>query len=114
MGNVLARISASKIVKGAVVATLSAAAVLLVAPVSNASYEPSFNYGCRGYWYSTSGHGYCNGATNYPSYGYFTNYDCNLELDEQHYDKLSRDYVGKYDTYECTFKINKTHVSPSV
>lgn len=112
MESVRARISASKIAKGAFVAGLSAVAVLLVAPVSNASYEPSFNLGCRGYWYSTSGHGYCNGATNYPSYGYLTTYDCNVEIDTQHYDTLSRDYVGKYDTHECTFKINKTHVSP--
>ncbi|MFF0450835.1 hypothetical protein ACFYT4_31395 [Streptomyces sp. NPDC004609] len=85
-----------------------------MAPVSSASNEKNWNEGCRGYWYSTSGHGYCYDATNFPSYGYWTTYDCNAEIDTQNYDKLYRGYVGKYDTHECTFKINKTHVGLGV
>ncbi|WP_345701688.1 hypothetical protein [Kitasatospora terrestris] len=79
--------------------------------MSSASNESSWSYGCRGYWYSTSGHGYCYDATNYPGYGYYTSYDCSYEIDTQHYDRLSSDYEGKYDTYECTFSISGTHVS---
>lgn len=72
--------------------------------------EASWDEGCRGYWYSTAGHGYCQDATDYPSYGYYSIYDCNNEIDTQHYDTLYQGYVGKFDTHECTFKINKTDV----
>lgn len=104
------RITVSKVAKGAVVAALAAAALGLTAPVSNASNEASWDEGCRGYWYSTAGHGYCQDATDYPSYGYWSIYDCNNEIDTQHYDTLYQGYVGKFDTHECTFKINKTDV----
>ncbi|MFF3129862.1 hypothetical protein ACFVRD_48720 [Streptomyces sp. NPDC057908] len=106
----VSRIAGSKVAKGAVVGALAAAAIGLTAPISSASNEASYTQGCRGYWYTTSGHGYCSSASNYPGYGYYTNYDCNVEIDTQHYDKLYKGYVGKYDTYECTFKINKTVV----
>ncbi|MFJ2788432.1 MULTISPECIES: hypothetical protein [unclassified Streptomyces] len=110
MGSFVTRIKGTKAVKASVVAAMAAAAVSLTAPMSSASNEATWHDGCRGYWYSTSGHGYCYDATGFPSYGYFTNYDCNYETDEQHYDKLYSGYVGKYDTYECTFKINSTKV----
>lgn len=113
VGFIAARMSKSKVAKGAFITALAAAAIGLTAPLSSASNESTWHDGCRGYWYTTSGHGYCSNATNGPSYGYWTNYDCNAEIDEQHHDNLSRGYTGKYDTYECTFKINKTTVSPS-
>lgn len=106
-----ARVSGSKMVKGLVVTAFAAAAIGIAAPISSASNEASWNEGCRGYWYTTSGHGYCNDATNYPSYGYYTNYDCNNEIDEQIYKSVYDGFVGKLSTYECTFKLNKTHVS---
>lgn len=111
MGSLTARITSAKVAKGVVVGALAAAAIGLTAPVSSASNEASWTAGCRGYWYSTSGHGYCSNATNFPSYGYYTAYDCNTELDTQNYDKLYQGYVGKYDTHECTFKINGTRVT---
>ncbi|UQI49727.1 hypothetical protein M1P56_34995 (plasmid) [Streptomyces sp. HU2014] len=110
MGSLAMHISGLKAAKGVVIGALAAAAIGLTAPVSSASNESSWTEGCRGYWYSTSGHGYCSSATNFPSYGYLTTYDCNAELDTQNYDKLYQGYVGKYDTHECTFKINGTHV----
>ncbi|MFF8604185.1 hypothetical protein ACF065_34580 [Streptomyces sp. NPDC015232] len=110
MSSFISRIAGTKAAKGAVVAAMAAAAIGLTAPMSSASNEDSWHEGCRGYWYTTSGHGYCYNATGWPSYGYFTNYDCNYEIDTQHHDYLFAGYVGKYDTYECTFKINKTTV----
>ncbi|MFI6639256.1 hypothetical protein [Streptomyces sp. NPDC050504] len=104
------RIAGSKIVKGAVVSGLAAVAIGLAAPLSNASHEASWDEGCRGYWYSTSGHGYCYDASDFPDFGYYTGYDCNAQIDTQHYDKLYSGYIGKFDTYECRFKINKTDV----
>lgn len=114
MNSLASRTSGAKLTKGVVVGALAAAAIGLAAPVSSASAETTWHSGCRGYWYSTSGHGYCSNATNYPSYGYWTNYYCDFEIDEQHYDKLHGGYVGKYDTYECTFNITKTRVWESV
>jgi hypothetical protein len=110
MSFIASRIAGSKVAKGAVVAALAAAAIGFTAPMSSASNEASWDEGCRGYWYSTSGHGYCYDATSFPSYGYWTGYDCNAEIDTQNYDKLYDGYVGKFDTHECTFKINKTDV----
>ncbi|SFX89275.1 hypothetical protein OH786_14600 [Streptomyces atratus] len=110
MISLASRISGSKAAKGVAVGALAAAAIGLTAPVSSASNEASWFKGCRGYWYSTSGHGYCSNATNYPNYGYLTSYDCNVEIDTQNYDRLYKGYVGKYDTHECTFEINKTPV----
>ncbi|WP_405543808.1 hypothetical protein OG590_13170 [Streptomyces goshikiensis] len=114
MNSLASRIASSKIAKGVVIGALSAAAIGLTAPISSASNESSWQQGCRGYWYSTSGHGYCSSASNYPSFSYWTQYDCNAEIDTEHHDKLYSGYVGKYDTHECTFKINKTHVTYSV
>ncbi|WP_329068944.1 hypothetical protein [Streptomyces sp. NBC_01429] len=110
MSSFATRIRNSKAAKGAVIAALATAAIGLTAPTSSASYESTWQEGCRGYWYSTSGHGYCQNATGYPSYGYFATYDCNVEIDTQRYKKLSAGYVGKFDSHECTFKINKTRV----
>ncbi|MEE4492041.1 hypothetical protein [Streptomyces sp. BE230] len=90
---------------------MAVAVIGLTAPLSNATAESSWSYGCRGYWYSTSGHGYCSSATNYPAWDYDTWYDCNNELDEWQYKVLARGYTGKFTSYECTFKINKTHVA---
>ncbi|MBD0709071.1 hypothetical protein BU197_11890 [Streptomyces sp. CBMA291] len=89
---------------------MAVAAIGLTAPLSSAYNESTWQAGCRGYWYSTSGHGYCYDADTSRYKGWFTNYDCNYELDTQHYTKLSNGYVGKYDSYECTFKINSTKV----
>lgn len=114
MNSIASRIAGSKVAKGVVVGALAAAAIGLTAPMASASYESTWQQGCRGYWYSTSGHGYCSSASNYPSYTYITQYDCNVELDTEHWDHLSNGYVGKFDTHECTFKINKTHVTYAI
>ncbi|GAA1935274.1 hypothetical protein GCM10009837_71420 [Streptomyces durmitorensis] len=58
---------ATKAAKGAVVAALAATAIGLTAPMSSASNESSWDAGCRGYWYSTAGHGYCNDANTWLS-----------------------------------------------
>ncbi|MGW8726317.1 hypothetical protein ACWGNF_09890 [Streptomyces sp. NPDC055808] len=108
--NSLVTLLKGKAAKGAVVATMAVAAIGLAAPTSSASNEASWNAGCRGYWYSTSGHGYCYNADTYISTGWYTDYDCSAEIDTQHLSRLYRGYEGKYDTYECTFSINKTHV----
>lgn len=110
MRSLASRIAGSKVAKGVVVGALAAAAIGLTAPISSASYESTWQAGCRGYWYSTSGHGYCSSATNWPSYSYTTNYDCNVEIDTEHWDSLRDGYAGKFDTHECTFKINGTRV----
>ncbi|MGW7276329.1 hypothetical protein ACWGH5_38235 [Streptomyces sp. NPDC054864] len=110
MNSFVTRIMGTKAAKGAVVGALAATAIVLTAPLSSASNESSWDDGCRGYWYSTAGHGYCNKANTWYSDGWFTDYNCNNEVDEQHYDTLRNGYRGKYDTYECTFKINKTDV----
>ncbi|MER7536023.1 hypothetical protein ABTX77_14715 [Streptomyces sp. NPDC097704] len=103
----------TKAAKGAVVAALSVAAVGLVAPTSSAYNEATWYGGCRGYWYTTSGHGYCYSADSpSASPGLFRiAYDCNYELDEVRFKTLKYGYVGKFDSYECTFKINRTSVS---
>lgn len=110
MSSLVRRVMATKAAKSVVVAALAAAAVGLVAPISSASNETTWQAGCRGYWYSTSGHGYCYDANTFYSSTWYTDYDCNNEIDKQHADVLGDGYVGKYDTYECTFKLNKTHV----
>lgn len=102
----------TKTAKGATVAALSVAAIGLAAPASSAYNEATWYGGCRGYWYTTSGHGYCYNA-NSPSAspGLFKiTYDCNYELDEVRFKNVSKGFVGTFDSYECTFKINSTTV----
>ncbi|MEV7240094.1 hypothetical protein ACWDXT_16840 [Streptomyces sp. NPDC003236] len=78
-------------------------------PAASASAESHWTYGCRGYWYHTSGHGYCDHSYS-PNDGYLVSYDCNNELDHQAMPHVRYGFVGKISTYECTFKINKTRV----
>lgn len=104
------RIATTKAAKGAVVAALAATAIGLTAPISSASNERSWTDGCRGYWYSTAGHGYCKKANTWYSDGWYTGYNCSSEIDTQHYDTLRNGYRGKYDTHECTFSITSTDV----
>lgn len=92
------------------VAALALAVIGLAAPTSSASNESTWQMGCRGYWYSTSGHGYCSDANTFISSTWYTNYDCSAAIDTQHHDRLSNGYTGKYDTYECMYSINKTQV----
>ncbi|MEU1896240.1 hypothetical protein [Streptomyces pristinaespiralis] len=101
----------SKVGKLGVVAMLSAAAIAVSAPTSSASYQKDWVDGCRGYWYSTSGHGYCYDAQRGSAEGYDTNYACDYETDTWHYDSLYFGYEGKYDTHDCTFNITGTRVS---
>lgn len=109
MNSLTSRITGSKAAKGVIVGAMAAMAIGLAAPMSSASNESSWDYGCRGYWYSTSGHGYCSKATM-TMHPYKTHYDCNVEIDTTHLDSLPYGYKGKFDTHECTFKINKTNV----
>ncbi|MFI0963294.1 hypothetical protein ACH4S8_18090 [Streptomyces sp. NPDC021080] len=92
------------------IAALTVTAVGLVAPMASASNESSWTYGCRGYWYSTSGHGYCSHSYS-PNDSYVVTYDCNNELDHQSFPNVRYNTTGKISTYECTFKINKTRVT---
>ncbi|GGT47876.1 hypothetical protein [Streptomyces purpureus] len=102
----------TKTAKGAVVAASSAAAIGLAAPTSSAANEDSWYGGCRGYWYTTAGHGYCyNAKSPSASPGLFMiTYDCNYEVDEQRFKTVKDGFMGKFDSYECTFKINRTTV----
>ncbi|MFD7575390.1 hypothetical protein ACFQ71_28245 [Streptomyces sp. NPDC056534] len=103
----------AKVAKGVAVAALSVAAIGLAAPTSNAQNEANWYGGCRGYWYTTSGHGYCYDAHSpSASPGLFKiTYDCNYELDEVRFKNVKNGFVGKFDSYECTFKINSTRVN---
>lgn len=96
--------------KAITIATLSLTALGIAVPSASASYESSWTKGCRGYWYSTSGHGYCSDVT---TGGWFnTHYDCSAaEGDYNTSDYLSYGYTGKYHQYECIFSINKTKVT---
>ncbi|MFC4517323.1 hypothetical protein [Streptomyces ehimensis] len=105
MGSLATRIASAKVAKNALADARTAAAIGPTASISNASNEASRDASCRGHWYSAPGQDYCANITNFPSYGYYTIYNCNTELDTQNYDKL---YQG--DTHECTFKINGTRV----
>ncbi|MDO0930132.1 hypothetical protein QQY24_34295 [Streptomyces sp. TG1A-8] len=99
-----------KMAKVAVVTALAAGVVGLTAPMASASYESTWHHGCRGYWYSTSGHAYCDGSTS-TSGIYQVWYDCDVETDGYGQEDLPVGYVGKWSTYECTFKINGTRVA---
>ncbi|MFJ3940819.1 hypothetical protein [Streptomyces parvus] len=105
----MSRITGSRVAKGAVVGVMAAAAISLAAPLSSASAQSEWTHGCRGYWYSTSGHGYCSKAT-WSSGKYQITYDCNNEIDTQRTKRLAYGYKGKFDSEECTFKINYTDV----
>ncbi|MGY3685084.1 hypothetical protein ACVWXU_008707 [Streptomyces sp. TE33382] len=41
---------------------------------------------------------------------YKTKYNCNNEIDTTNIDWLKSGFSGKFDTHECTFKINNTDV----
>ncbi|WP_406142073.1 hypothetical protein [Streptomyces sp. NBC_01089] len=103
------RIIATKAAKVGCVAALAAVSIGLTVPTASASNESSWSAGCRGYWYSTAGDGYCKDATAAPD-GYWADYDCSAEVDTQNYKVVPFGFVGKFNTHECTFKINKTHV----
>ncbi|MFF8619317.1 hypothetical protein [Streptomyces sp. NPDC015350] len=89
---------------------MTATAIGLAAPISSASAESSWDRGCRGYWYTTSGHGYCSNA-QWVIEIFEVAYDCNVEIDTEHRKTVKLGYTGKFDTHECTFKINGTDVS---
>lgn len=113
MNAIMSRITGSRATKGAVVGVMAAAAISLAAPLSSASAQSEWTYGCRGYWYTTSGHGYCSKSlqgTPSTSGKYQVTYDCNNEIDTQRTKKLPWHYKGKFDSHECTFKINYTRV----
>lgn len=111
MSSKLKQIVGSRVGKASAVAALSVAAIGLAAPTSSATAEANWTAGCRGYWYSTSGHAYCSNAQrSTASLGYDIIYDCNVELDEWDHANPGYGYTGKISTYECTFKINSTRV----
>lgn len=109
MNSLTSRIAGSKIAKGVTVGAMAAAAIGLAAPLSSAAHESSWDYGCRGYWYTTSGHGHCSSATM-TMHSYKARYDCNAEIDTTNHRKLAYGFSGKFDSHECTFKINGTDV----
>ncbi|MGW2262266.1 hypothetical protein ACWCXE_31365 [Streptomyces sp. NPDC001780] len=95
--------------KAVAVAALSAAAIGLTAPVSSAANEDNWTYGCRGYWYDTSGHGYCKGAEK--GGWYRAHYACTAEGDSYQSKQPGRDFVGKFSKFECIFNISRTTVT---
>ncbi|WP_172385600.1 hypothetical protein [Streptomyces sp. MNP-20] len=101
------RIGTGRAVKGSVVAALAAAAVGVSAQSAFASAEDHWTGGCRGYWYSTSGHAYCKSASGGT---YDALYDCKAEVDGFGSKYLSYRYKGKWHSHECTFHIRKTKV----
>jgi hypothetical protein len=96
--------------KIAVIGALSATAVGLTAPMANAANEDTWHRGCRGYWYTTSGHAYCKGSTS-TSGTYQVWYNCDFEDDGYGQRDLPLGYVGKWHSYECVFKILGTRVA---
>lgn len=114
MNEIMSRITGSRVTKGAVVGVMAAAAISLAAPLSSASAQSEWTYGCRGYWYTTSGHGYCsqslNGGPGSGAGKYRIKYDCNVEVDTVRTKTVPWHYKGKFDSHECTFKINYTDV----
>lgn len=101
-----------KAAKGAVIGIMAATAIGLAALISSASAESSWDRGCRGYWYTTSGHGYCSNA-QWIVEKFDVAYDRNAEVDTQRRKTVRVGYTGKFDAYECRFKINGTDVSSS-
>lgn len=93
--------------KSAVIAAAAAAAIGVAVPSAFASAEDHWTAGCRGYWYSTTGHAYCKSATG----GYYDAlYDCSAEVDGFGSAHLRGGYKGKWDSDECTFSIRSTKV----
>ncbi|MFJ4961041.1 hypothetical protein EES43_07960 [Streptomyces sp. ADI96-02] len=92
------------------IAALSAAALALSAPLSDAAHEARWTDGCRGYWYTTAGHAYCTKSTAGVN-GYDVEYDCRAEIDQWNWKVLKYGYKGKFDRHECTIRINKTRVT---
>lgn len=106
----LKRRISGKSAKVATVAVLSTLAIGLSAPMASASYESTWHHGCRGYWYTTSGHAYCKGVTSTSGY-YDVHYYCSsFESDGYGFRSLPMGYVGKFHSYECIFSINSTKV----
>lgn len=112
MNSLLSRTMQGKAAKGAVIGIMAATAIGLAAPISSASAESSWDHGCRGYWYTTSGHGYCSNAT-WTVERFNITYDCNVQVDTQRRKTVKVGYTGKFDAYDCRFKINSTGVSSS-
>ncbi|MFJ4478818.1 hypothetical protein [Streptomyces xanthochromogenes] len=96
--------------KAGVVVALATAALAVTAPSALASAENHWTAGCRGYWYSTAGHGYCDDAWGGGRL-YVATYDCNVEVDYQGGKAVPAHFTGKFSTHECTFKINGTRVT---
>lgn len=105
----LKQILAGKIGKASAIAVLSTAAIGLAAPSAFATAQSNWVDGCRGYWYSTTGHAYCDKATRGGTL-YQVLYNCNNEVDEWEAEVLPYGYRGKWSSGECIFKINSTKV----
>ncbi|WP_159401273.1 hypothetical protein, partial [Streptomyces sp. NRRL B-24484] len=98
-----------KVGKAGIVAAMSAVAIGIVAPVASASNEANWTQGCRGYWYDTSGHAYCQKATG--SGTYHTHYDCSFETDVYQTAIPGVGFSGTYSRYECVFSLDRTTVT---
>ncbi|MER6910840.1 hypothetical protein ABT354_04075 [Streptomyces sp. NPDC000594] len=105
------RAMAIKCGKSIAIVALSAFAIALSAPISGAAHQAEWVRGCRGYWYSTSGHAYCYNATKGSGLVYDVNYDCTAQMDIWRARSLPYGYQGKWDSDECTFEINSTRVA---
>lgn len=95
--------------KAITVGALTAAAVAVVSPVASASNQEQWVGGCRGYWYNTAFHGYCENAQggNYSLWA-----DCSYQIDfygNRIYNPQG--YTGTFDSGECSFKVTNARVS---
>ena len=93
--------------KACTVGAVASAVIALAAPMAFASHEKSWTHGCRGYWYSTTGHAYCKDASG-GTYG--VKYDCANQPDKSDSDFLDPGYRGKFSSAECRFDLRKTRV----
>ncbi|MCX4805409.1 hypothetical protein OG594_27995 [Streptomyces sp. NBC_01214] len=98
----------SNVSKALAVGALSVAAIAVVTPAASAASSNSV-FGCKGYWYNTSFHGYCGSVTQGGKFQLVAG--CNYEANYMgKWRELSHGYSGKFDYDECTFKVNQSHV----
>lgn len=99
-----------KLISRAVVASVSTVFVLgLSATPASAAHEDNWTEGCRGYWYNTSGHMYCKGATKTGTYE--VTYTCSVQGRRSFEAELSEGFVGKILPTECAFNIEYAEVT---
>ncbi|MEU7855884.1 hypothetical protein [Nonomuraea sp. NPDC049141] len=98
-----------KIAKTTLTIAMALVAFGATTATANASAEDHWTYGCRGYWYGTSGHGYCKKATK--SMELQIHYACQGEPDTYGFAEVAKGYEGTFDRWECTFDMTHATVT---